>query len=102
VHFFAVLRTPCASQKKGFITVFEDEDPKPWEIRDEEPPETLRRKWEQEETTGPKTVLCPSCHKETPAENLICIFCHAVTLPEVCPVSGFLNWVKRLFKGKES
>jgi hypothetical protein len=74
--------------------VFEEEDPKDWEIKDEEPPGALKRKWEREEGTGPKTVLCPFCEKETPAENLTCVFCAAVILPESC----FLKWIKRLFK----
>jgi hypothetical protein len=78
--------------------VFEEVGPKDWEIKDEEPPEALKRKWEREETTGPKAVLCRSCKKETPAENLTCIFCGAMILQESCRVSCFLRWVKRLFK----
>ena len=75
-----------------------EEDPKEWEIKDEEPPAALRKKWEREEISGPKSVLCPSCKKETPSENLTCVFCSAVILPDVCPVSCLWNWVKRLFK----
>ena len=29
--------------------MLEEEGPKEWEIKDEEPPEGLRRKWEREE-----------------------------------------------------
>jgi len=89
------------------------------------PPEALKRKWEQEEMAGPQMVICPSCKKETPAENLNCVFCGtdldfknegdqrrpnchnkkeikslggALTAPQFCPVNCFLKWVKRLFK----
>ena len=75
-----------------------EEDAKDWEIKEEEPPETLRRKWEREEAAGPKALLCPSCQKETPAENLTCVFCGAVILPEFCPLTCAFNWIKRLFK----
>ena len=34
----------------------DDEGPKDWEIKDEEPPEKLQKKWEREEAQG---VLCP-------------------------------------------
>jgi hypothetical protein len=53
----------------------DDEGPKDWEIEDEEPPESLRRKWDEEEIQEKKPVVCPSCKKETPVENLACIFC---------------------------
>ncbi len=78
--------------------MFEEEDPKDWEIRDEEPPETLKRKWEREETAGPQTVTCRSCKKETSTESLACIFCGTEILPEIRPVARFLSWVKHLFK----
>ena len=77
--------------------MFGDEGPKDWEWKEEEPPEALKKKWEQEEASSQK-VICPSCAKETPAENLTCVFCQAVILPEFCPIACALNWVKRLFK----
>lgn len=52
-----------------------DEGPHDWEMKDEEPPEKLQKKWEREETRGPQGVVCPSCKKETPDENRACIFC---------------------------
>ena len=78
--------------------MFEEEAPKSWEIKDEEPPEGLKRKWEREEAAGLRQVVCPSCKKETSAESLTCIFCGAVIAPQFCPVHCFLNWIKRLFK----
>lgn len=103
----------------------DDEGPKDWEIKDEEPPDRLQQKWEREESEGFKRAVCPSCKKETPAENLTCIFCgtdldyknkgdqcrpnhqnkkeikslDGVTLlRESCPIRCFLTWVKRLFR----
>ena len=81
--------------------MFEEEDPKSWEIRDEEPPEGLKRKWEREEAAGPRSVICPSCRKETPADSLTCIFCGATRLEEYCLVRSFLSWIQRLFKKGE-
>lgn len=80
----------------------EDEEPRDWEMKDEEPPEQLRRKWEREEDRGPQTVVCSSCKKETPAENLTCVFCGMKLTGNQdstsCPVKCFFTWVKRLFR----
>lgn len=76
----------------------EDEGPRDWEMKDEEPPEQLQKKWEREEASGPKAAVCPSCKKETPGENLTCVFCSATLSQASCPVSCFLTWIKRLFK----
>ncbi|MFH0985538.1 MAG: hypothetical protein V1882_08375, partial [Candidatus Omnitrophota bacterium] len=53
----------------------DDEELPDWEVKDEEPPERLQKKWEQEEARGPRKILCRACKKETPTENLTCIFC---------------------------
>lgn len=76
----------------------DDEGPKDWEIQDEEPPESLRRKWDEEETQEKKPVICPSCKKETSSSNLTCIFCGTTLLQDSCPIHGFLTWMKRLFR----
>lgn len=76
----------------------EDEGPNDWEIKDEEPPERLQKKWEQAEVSDSRRGVCPSCKKETPAENLTCIFCGALISQGSCPIRCFLMWVKRLFK----
>ena len=75
----------------------DDDGPKDWEVKDEEPPEHLRKKWE-EETPSLKRVVCPACGKETSAENLSCVFCEAVIHQESCPVRCFFTWFKRLFR----
>ena len=76
----------------------EDEGPKDWEIKDEEPPERLQKKWERDEAPDAQPVVCPSCGKESPAGNHTCIFCSATIPQSCCPVTCFLSWVKRLFK----
>ncbi len=78
--------------------MFDDEEPKDWEIKDEEPPERLRKKWENEETTVSPIVVCPSCKKEVPSGNPRCIFCGAVMMQESCPLNCFWGWLKQLFK----
>jgi hypothetical protein len=105
--------------------MFEEEGPKDWEVRDEEAPERLQKKWEQEEARGPRRTVCPSCKKETSTENLTCIFCGtdldfkdegdqcrpnypfgekikslgSTEIPqESCPVRCFFTWIQRLFK----
>ncbi len=103
----------------------DDEETRDWEMKDEEPPEQLRKKWEREEAEGFKAVVCPSCKKETPGGSLTCIFCGAnldfknekdpcrpqgprgkeikslggeTILQKRCPLCGFLRWVQQWFK----
>ena len=78
--------------------MFDDEDPKEWEVRDEEPPEVLKRKWESEESAGLQRIVCPSCKKETLSGSLTCIFCGATILREYCVMRRFVSWVQRLFR----
>ena len=78
--------------------MFDDEDPHDWEIRDEEPPERLQKKWEKEEAIAPRNIVCPSCKKEVSSQNLTCIFCGAVIPKESYLVNCFWKWLKRLFK----
>lgn len=74
-----------------------DEESKEWEVRDEEPPETLKRKWDLE-AMRPQTFFCSSCKKETPAENLTCLFCGT----RLSQSSGLLSclrvWIQRLLR----
>ena len=74
-----------------------EDEPKDWdEIKDEDAPENLKRKWVVEEHFPKKPVPCPSCRKLVPADSLTCIFCGAA----VCE-SGLLGkiilWFKKLF-----
>jgi len=78
--------------------VFEEEEPKDWEVREEEPPERLQKKWDREETAVPRMAVCPSCKKEMPAGNLACIFCGTEIFEKISLSRCFFAWVKRLFK----
>lgn len=73
-----------------------DEELKDWEIREEEPPEALKKKWDREEAAGPKRLVCSSCKKEVSSEHLTCIFCGALLKP--VSSQGFLFWLKRFLK----
>lgn len=80
--------------------MFDNNDgPKDWEIKDEEPPETLKQKWEREEAEGSKKVVCPSCKKETPDGNLTCIFCGAKIIRSDGVWSGFLSTIRNFLTG---
>ena len=76
----------------------DDEGARDWEMKDEEPPERLQKKWEREEASDPGTVICPACRKEAPKGNWACIFCGHRLPQECCPLTCLLTWVKRLFK----
>jgi hypothetical protein len=53
----------------------DNDEPHDWEIKDEEPPEHLRKKWDREEDSDARAIVCPSCKREIPGGNLTCIFC---------------------------
>lgn len=77
-----------------------DEGPNDWEVKDEEPPEFLQRKWDREAAEGPRSVVCPGCHKESSSENLTCLFCGTTLPPTRDRGAGFLAWIKKIFGGK--
>lgn len=76
--------------------MMDHEEPKDWEIKDEEPPERLQRKWAVEDNASYESALCSSCGKLTPRYNLTCIFCGTV-LPQAKKPIKFLLWLKKLF-----
>ncbi len=79
--------------------MFDDEEgPKDWELKDEEPPPKLQKQWEREEVSAPQTVVCSSCKKETPSESLNCVFCGSRLAPASCLAGCFFEWIKRFFK----
>lgn len=75
-----------------------DDELKDWEIREEEPPERLKKKWEKEDLSGPRFLVCPACKKEVSSENLTCIFCGALLKPAAG--KGIFSWIKIFFGGK--
>lgn len=76
----------------------EDGEPKDWDAAEEETPqENLKRKWVEREYFGKKTVDCPSCRKEVPAESLSCLFCGARIFHDSGLLGKILKWVKKIF-----
>jgi len=75
-----------------------DEGPSDWEIKDEEPPESLRKKWAREEGSASQSLVCPSCQKETPDGNLTCLFCGGMLSHRSASTGGLFSWIQRLFK----
>jgi hypothetical protein len=68
-----------------------------WEVKDEEPPEGLQKKWAQEEAREHRMVLCRACQKETSSGNLTCVFCGAEIFEENA-LDRLMGWIKGLFK----
>ena len=55
-----------------------DEGPKDWEeIPEEHAPESLQRKWIEEDLKPKPPAVCPACGKEVPPDSLTCLFCGA-------------------------
>ena len=79
----------------------EDEGPKDWEIKDEEPPERLQDRWAKEEIFGQPPLICPSCKRPVPAESLSCLFCGALVLGTSLARPGiverFTAWCRNVF-----
>jgi len=72
-----------------------DDEPKDWEIEDEEPPEKLRRKWDDEEAKELKAVSCPKCKQPLPGDAFQCLYCGA----QVFHDSGLLGKIWKWLKG---
>ncbi len=76
---------------------FEDEDePKDWEMEEEEPPERLKRKWEEEEQKELKADFCRSCHQALPGDAFQCFYCGT----QVFRDSGLLGKILKWLRGK--
>ena len=75
-----------------------DEDPKEWEIQDEQAPESLQWKWFEESLSSRETIDCPACQKQTPKENLNCVYCAAPVFQDSGLLGRMLYWFKGLFK----
>lgn len=76
--------------------MFADDEPKDWEIEDEEPPEKLKKKWE-EETGLRETVTCPSCRKQVLADSLTCIFCGSQVYQDSGLLGRIHKWIRQFF-----
>ena len=71
----------------------DDDEPKDWEIEEEEPPEKLKRKWDWEERTERKAIPCPKCKKYVPEDSLTCLFCGAKVFRDSGFLGKFLKWL---------
>lgn len=76
----------------------ESDDPKDWEeVKEEDAPERLRRKWVVEEHFR-RSVACPSCGRSTTADNLTCLFCGAYLNEATGLLGKLLKWFKGIFR----
>lgn len=74
--------------------VDENDGPKDWEVKDEDPPEELKRKWVEREHFGKRTVECPACKKAVPSESVSCLFCGAGIPHDTGLLGKVLRWLK--------
>jgi len=73
-----------------------DEEPKDWEIEDEEPAPKLRKKWDEEEEKELKASQCPQCDKVLRGDAFQCMYCGA----QVFQDSGLLGKIMKWLKGE--
>jgi len=67
------------------------------ELPEEDPPEKLQRKWDEEAYGEKRFSLCPACRKEVPTENLTCIFCGVPVNENTGLLGSLASGFKRLF-----
>ena len=70
------------------------DDPKDWEMRDEEAPEKLQRKWAEEEARGREVIVCKNCKKHVTSDSLTCVFCGAATFRDSGLLGRILKWIR--------
>jgi hypothetical protein len=79
----------------------DDEEPKDWEVHEEDPPEQLKRKWIVEDMKPQAAIICPACKKPVPYDSLMCLFCgEQITSARSYLFLKFFSWVKKLFRGR--
>ena len=76
--------------------IFDEDEPKEWEIEDEEPSESLKKKWDEQDQKELKAVHCSECNKPLPGDAFRCLYCGA----QVFHDSGLLGKILKWFKGK--
>jgi hypothetical protein len=80
--------------------MFNQDEPKDWEVRDEEPPQPLKEKWAKDGILGPKTVICPSCRERVPVDAMTCLYCGERVLRRAGFLSGLVVFFRSLFSKK--
>ncbi|MBN1493305.1 MAG: zinc ribbon domain-containing protein [Candidatus Omnitrophica bacterium] len=83
--------------KRGdeLVDIMPDEEIPEWEIKDEEPHESLKRKWAEEERVEKQMVPCPQCGKLITSDAFNCIYCGATVFKN----SGFIGTVTHFILG---
>jgi hypothetical protein len=72
----------------------ENDEPKDWEIEDEEPPDRLKRKWDREEAKELKAVTCPNCHQPLPGDAFKCCYCGSQVFKDSGLLGKILKWLR--------
>ena len=81
--------------------MFDNDEPKDWEIQEEIPPDKLKHKCAQEDWEGAPPVVCPVCKKTLSADVLTCLFCGAeVVQGKSGFLMKFLAWIKGSSRSK--
>ena len=80
----------------------DEEEPKDWEIEEENPPEQLKRKWIVENLQPQAPITCPACKESLPYDSLSCLFCGAsVQSTGSYLFQKFFGWIRKIFpRGK--
>ncbi|MFA6599477.1 MAG: hypothetical protein WC352_06545 [Candidatus Omnitrophota bacterium] len=71
-----------------------DEEPKDWEIREEEVPEKLQARWDREEAGGKGSVCCPACGREVPGDTFSCLYCGERVFEDSGLLGKILKWLR--------
>lgn len=81
---------------------YDDEEPKDWEIEDQDPPEQLKRKWIVEDLKPQDPIVCPSCKKTIPYDSVFCLFCgSSVYSRREYFFQKLLSWFKKFISGRK-
>ena len=70
-----------------------ESDTPDWEIEDEKIPDSLEKKWQQEEKEGLKAGVCRSCGWAFTKEDLSCRHCGVLTELSEGALISFKRWL---------
>ncbi|OGW82007.1 MAG: hypothetical protein A3G33_04475 [Omnitrophica bacterium RIFCSPLOWO2_12_FULL_44_17] len=72
----------------------ENEEPKDWEVRDEEVPDKLEKKWTTDENQARQSTFCPKCKQILPGNTYRCHSCGAQIDYDSGLLGKILKWLK--------
>ncbi len=78
----------------------EENEPKDWEVREEEIPPSLRQKWDRARRRGVRGGVCRSCGVPYTEEDLSCPACGAPTEFPADAFNDFFLKLTRSFWGR--